>query len=477
MAIYLGVDIGTSGVRTVAFTGQGEVVAEGRAKINVHYSSTGHAEQHPQEWVDATIFSLQQVAERLGSETEKIKGIGLTGQCPTFTFLYDNGKVLDKGILYSDNRAAEETEQLVALFGSEEIQRRTGQHPSSFYLLPKLMWLKKHHPEYFISRATVVQPRDYIGWFLTGTVATDPTHAACTLAYDLQEKSWIKEWLTQLDLGQLQWPEVYSSTSLLGSMHEKAAQLIGIPPDIPVAVGGADSVCAVFGSGNADENVLYDISGSTTCLHLITPKLVTKPFVNTYPHVVDGEWCLEVGMNTTGLAVTWLSQLLGMSFESLIAAARNVSPGADGLFFYPYLDGGERNNSNMPGAFIGLKLEHGAGHLARAVLEGITFALKQQIELMTSPGEPITNVCVSGGGAKNDLWNELKADIFQVPIDTAPLVDTTALGAARTVALALGEDFFIGTKRDSNRFYPDSVRSEIYEKVYALYGEVEKQYT
>jgi xylulokinase len=474
VSIFIGLDIGTSGVRAVAFSTQGQMFAEGRATIEFTSSSHGNAQQNPDDWWKASAAALKQVAKQLGSEIHQVKGIGLTGQCPSFTLLYEDGKTLDNGIIYQDNRATKEAEQLMNIFGKDAIHRRTGQNPSSFYILPKLLWLKEHHPQYLVPGATVVQPMDLVGWHLTGNIITDPTHAACTLAYDLVHGTWTEDWLEVLGLHHLKWPGIIKPCSKIGQLSDEVAEMIGFPAGTPIVVGGADSLCAVYGSNATDEGILCDVSGSSTCLHLTVTEPIKNLAVNTYPHIENELWCAEVGINTTGIAITWLKKLLNISYESLIEAACNIKPGSDGLLFLPHLSGGERDMPERPGAFIGLRLDHSAGHLARAVFEGIAFALKQRIDLLIDSGSAISRVVSSGGGTKNALFNQIKADIFGLPLDAVTLRDTTALGAALSAAKAVGIEMMTTDALNYVRYLPDEATTHIYQDHYHKFCSLEE---
>ncbi|MBO0796008.1 MAG: hypothetical protein J2P36_34380, partial [Ktedonobacteraceae bacterium] len=204
------------------------------------------------------------------------------------------------GLLYQDNRAANETEHFIQRFGALNIHQRTGQTPSPFYVLPKLLWLKAQHSDWFRPGVAAVQPRDLVAWHLTGRLATEPTHAACTLAYDLMAGNWARDWLDELDLIQLSWPELLPSSSVQGLLTAEAAAATGLPVGTPVITGAADSLCAVYGAQAMAAGVLCEVTGTSTCLHLTVMQPVAAYTVNTYPHIEPGRWCAEVGLNTTG---------------------------------------------------------------------------------------------------------------------------------------------------------------------------------
>lgn len=434
--LLLGVDIGTSGVRVQAFTLTGECIAEGRANFTTSHPAAGRAEQQPADWWRATVTALREITATLGTARQFIAGIGLTGQCPTFACLLPTGETAGPTLLYQDNRATAETEELINCFGAQTIHRRTGQSPSQFYVLPKLLWLKRQHIWQDAS-ATIVQPRDLIGWHLTGRCATDPTHAACTLAYDLLAGAWATDWLSELELDTLTWPEIIAPHSVLGTVTAEASAATGILSGTPIIIGAADSICAAYGAHATDEGVLCEVTGTSTCLHITIKQPSSVHAVNTYPHITPGMWCAELGLNTTGAALAWLTGILGKSYEDLLAEATSTAPGAEGLCFLPHLSGGERDQPGRQGAFVGLHLGHATGHIARALLEGVACALRQRVETLDAAGCAVTEVISCGGATRSPLWAQIKADILGLPVSLVSPADTTVWGAALIASQAL----------------------------------------
>lgn len=320
----------------------------------------------------------------------------------------------------------------------------------------------------------VVQPRDAAGWFLTGKLATDPTHAACTLAYDIVKGEWTWDWLEQLGLGQLRWPAIVPPSGMLGEITEFASKKTGLPAGIPVAIGAADSLCAVYGAQTAASGVLFDVSGTSTCLHLSVEKPVDLYAVNTYPHLEEGKWLAEVGLNTTGIALSWLAKLFNKTHAELLEEACEIESGANGLLFLPHMAGGERDVPTRPGAFIGLHLGHTQGHMVRAVLEGVAFALLQRIELLNLSGHTVQRVIVCGGGSRSEQWNQIKADIFGLPVSAVNPPDTTALGAAMAAWRMLRQDR-MPVITDLVDYLPDVSKKGMYAEMYGRFARLEEQ--
>lgn len=470
--LLIGIDLGTSGVRVQAFTLAGECVAQGRASFATHYPGDGRAEQQPGDWWLATVQALRAINTLLGSATRYVAGIGLTGQCPTFTYLLPSGETAGPGLLYQDNRAVAETDALISHFGAAALHQRTGQAASPFYVLPKLLWLQKQAGAPLPAGTMVVQPRDLVGWYLTDRCATDPTHAACTLAYDLLKGEWATDWLAELGLQALSWPEVLAPDSVLGYLTAEAAAATGLKPGVPVVVGAADSICAAYSTQSTEEGVLCEVTGTSTCLHLTIPQPAAHEAINTYPHVLPGVWYAEAGLNTTGGALAWLIDLLGNSYEQLLQAASTIQPGAGGLCFLPHLSGGERDQPTRQGAFVGLQASHTSGHLTRALLEGVAYALKQRVELLNSAGGKITRVISCGGGTRSSLWAQIKADILGLPLSLVSPTDTTSWGAALLASAALNLPV-TASPLVLTEFQPDQNRVEVYRASYERFCQLE----
>lgn len=467
--LFVGLDIGTSSVKAVAFSEDGARLAIGRAGLSAQ-PATQQVEQDPQAWWKGSISALRLMAEQLGTDVKRIGAIGLTGQCPTFTLLDRSGNAVTPGITYQDNRAVAETALLIQRLGFDRIHYRTGMNPTPFYVLPKLMWLKNRVSLSSATRFTLAQVRDFVGLKLTGTLLTDQTHAACTLLYDYHTGAWAHDWLCELGLDHVELPDIRSCVSLNGYLTQESFLSTGLPVGIPVAVGAADSLCAAYATVGDDPSSLCDITGTSTCLHLTVPNRPYGNGVNLYPHIIEGQSVgyAEVGINTTAVCVEWAAQLFGRSVDDVFEQASKSEPGANGLLFFPHLADGERDNESQVGGYVGVNLCHREPQFARSILEGVSFAIKQRIEGLTQAGLPIARIVSCGGGARSAVWNQIKADVLQMDVYVPTESEVTALGAAMIAAKAVGTSIEL-VSMSYDAFHPDRSLAATYGLSYQAF--------
>jgi xylulokinase len=441
--VLVAVDVGTSGARASAYDADGTFLAEARRAYPTSTPRRGWAEQDPRRWRSASLGALAALVR--GLDADRVRAIALTGQCPTVMLADARGDAVSRGLIYRDNRATAEADAITARFGAAEFHRRTGHTPAPFHVVPKLLWLRTHEPDAFRRAVHALQPRDLVALALTGEVATDGTHAAATLVFDLRRRAWDHELMTALDLPPSLFPPVRASWETLGSLRPRTASQVGLRAGVPVVLGGADSQACALGAGVVGVGPVSEMAGSSTCLNAVVAEPIPQPAVTHYPHVIPGPLTTETGINTTGAAVAWLADLLyggrgratASAFARLDADAAAARAGADGLLSLPFLGDGERVDATLRGAFTGLSLRHDRGTLARALLEGTAFEIRAQLALLTECGVPVTELRVSGGDARLRSWNRIKADVTGVPVRVVA-GDAAALGVAMLAGIGTG---------------------------------------
>jgi sugar (pentulose or hexulose) kinase len=448
--ILVAIDVGTSGARASAFDLEGHGLLEARRGYPTISPREGWAEQDARRWRSAAIAALADLARRLESagigRPRDVRAIGLTGQCPSVVLVDRDGDPVTPGLIYRDNRASAEADELRRRHGDVAIHARTGHLPSSFHVAPKLLWLRAHETAAFHHARLALQPRDLVGLALTGEAATDGTHAAATLVYALRDRAWDAGLLADLGLDPALFPPIRDSAGVLGGLRSAIARRAGLTVGLPIVVGGADSQACALGAGVIASGPVSEMAGSSTCLNAAVSAPLDVLTVTHYPHVVGAGLTTETGLNTTGAAVAWLAGLLyggrdgratNDDWSRLDGEVSEVPPGADGVLALPVLGDGERTDPGLRGAVCGLSLRHGRATLARAILEGVAFAIADQLELLRLGGTTVTELRVSGGDTRLASWTRIKADVLGIPVRTVP-GDAAATGAAMLAGLGSG---------------------------------------
>lgn len=479
--VLVAVDVGTSGARAAAFDLAGERRLEVRRPYPTAQPRPGWAEQSALAWRSASLGALAALVHHLGPG-RRVHAIGLTGQCPTVVLLDRAGSPLGPGLIYRDNRATAEAEAIRERYGDAVIHRRTGHLPSAFHIAPKLLWLRRHDPDSW-SRATLaMQPRDLVVQALTGEAVTEGTHAAATLVLDLRTGRWDDGLLDDLGLPASLFPRLGRSDEVIGTLRPAVAARLGLAASTPVVLGAADSQACAFGAGVVGPGPVSEMAGSSTCLNAAVFEPLPVLEVTHYPYVVPGTYSTETGINTTGTAVGWFADRLfggrrgrasGRDFERLDQEAATVPAGSDGVLVVPVLADGDRADPDLRGAITGLSLRHDRATLARAVLEGVAYAMRAQLELLVEGGAPFDELRVSGGDARLATWNRIKADVLGVPVRTIP-GDAAVTGVAMLAGMGAGvyrdrADAIARCVHPDPPIVPDPAVREVHDQAYAGY--------
>jgi xylulokinase len=443
--VLVAIDVGTSGARATALSLAGERQLEVRRGYPTASPRPGWAEQDPRLWRSAARSALAGLVRELGSR-RRVMAIGLTGQCPSVCLVDDRDRPLGPGLIYRDNRATREAAAIRRRFGDAEIHARTGHLPAAFHVAPKLLWVKAHDRATFGKARRALQPRDLVAQALTGETATDGTHAAATLLYDIGRREWAGDIQDALGLSRELMPQLRPSAAVLGGLTPSAARRVGLPAGLPVVLGGADSQACALGTGVVAAGPVSEMAGSSTCLNAAVRRPLTVLEVTHFPHVVPGPYTTETGINTTGAAIAWVADLLyaprgrragAADYARLDREVAAVAPGADGVLALPILGDGERTDPDLRGAITGLSVRHDRATVARAVLEGVAFAIRDQLGLLTGAGARVSELRVSGGDTRLTSWSRIKADVLGIPVVTVP-GDAAVTGVAMIAGLGAG---------------------------------------
>jgi len=447
-SVFLGLDIGTSGVKAILVAPSGDVEAAATTALTLSTPRPGWAEQDPDAWWDATTRSIREVLA--GKPNATISSVGISGQMHSSVFLDRAGAVVRPALLWCDGRTTDECAEITRQAGGEETLRDWVRNPAlEGFTLPKVLWLRTHEPEAYARVATVLLAKDFIRYRLTGTLATEPSDASGTLMFDPARLRWSEEVLQATGVSRTLLPDVGGSSEVLGHVTPDAARQTGLAEGTPVVGGGADNACGAAGVGVILPGDAVASWGTSGTVLAPTDQPIVDPGLraHTFCHVVPGIWYVMGVVLSAGGAFAWYRDQLARELASLPnadamldAEAASVAPGAEGVTFLPYLQG-ERTphrDASARGAFLGLSLAHTRAHLTRAVVEGIAFALRDSISILHQLGLTPKELLLTGGGAKSAFIRRLQADVYGLPVSTVNREEGPAYGAALLAAVGVG---------------------------------------
>jgi xylulokinase len=397
-------------------------------------------------------------------------------------FLDEGHHPVRPAMIWADHRSTEQADRLLAEVGQDQAYRRLGHRIHPTYTLAKMMWVRDAEPDRWARTRHVCVAKDFVVHRLTGTLVTDPSDASGTDAYDQQSGEWSGALLAAAGIAPGILPPVVASTTVVGGLTPAAAEHTGLLSDTPVVLGGGDGPMAAVGAGVlTPDDGPYVCLGSSSWISASTTQPLHDPAMRsmTFNHIVPGHFVPTATMQAGGASLHWVVELLGaggVDFEDLLLAAAEASAADEGLFFLPYLLG-ERSphwNAGAAGVFAGLQRHHSAGHLVRAVLEGVAFNLRTCIAAFTENGIPVDGVDVIGGGATSDVWMQVLADVWQVPVRRRSIVaDANSLGAAVTAAVGLGlaPDFGVARSLSTTtaEFCPAAGRDDLSRRQHEIF--------
>ena len=486
----LGIDLGTTGVKSLLLDADGVVAGSTTVPLSLSIPRPGWSEQDPAEWWTATGASVRNVIARTGIRPETIAGVGISGQMHGAVLLDATGEVVRPCILWNDQRSAPQCDEITRRAGGRERLLELVANPAlAGFTAPKLLWVRENEPEVWERVATVLLPKDYLVYRLTGELGTEVSDAAGTLLLDVRRRVWSEEMLALLDLPRSLVPVCRESSDVAGHVTAEAAATCGLAAGTAVVAGGADNACAAVGTGVIAPGRLMGSIGTsgTMVAPTASPEVDPGGRAHTFCHAVPDTWYVMGVMLSAGGALRWFRDVWCQAeaeqaaregrdaYDVLMELAAAAPAGAEGLLFLPYLSG-ERTPHGDPharGVFCGLTLHHGKGHLIRAVVEGVTFGLRDSLEIIRTLGLPAGEVYATGGGARSPLWRQILADVFGVPVVAELAAEGPALGAA--LLAGAGTDVFslqdgaARAVRTGAVVRPQLDRTEVYERAYAAY--------
>jgi xylulokinase len=482
--LFLGLDVSTTGSKALLIDKTGAVIA---TASNVHTLQTPKplwSEQNPREWWEASSASIRQVLAQAGASGENVAAIGLTGQMHGLVLMDAAGEVLRPAILWNDQRTQSQCDEIHERIGREKFIQITGNVALTGFTAPKILWVAENEPEIYARAKHVLLPKDYLRYCLTGEYAMDKADGSGTVLFDLKLRDWSDEVLSALGIPRAWMPPTFEGSQFTGGVTPAAAAATGLKAGTPVAAGGGDQAAQAVGVGAVEPGVVALTVGTSGVIFATTPAALIEPEgrLHAFCHAVPGMWHFMGVMLSAAGSLQWYRDTLapGMSFDDLLKEAEPIPAGSEGLQFLPYLSG-ERTPYPDPlarGAFIGLTLRHGRGHMTRAVLEGVAFGLKDSFTLIQNAGlGSITQVRASGGGTKGALWRQILASVLEAELVTVNTTEGAAYGAALLAGVGAGAWPDVPTAsraavKITGSTLPVPAQQEAYRKAYSIYREL-----
>ena len=480
----LGIDIGTTAVKAMLVDDGGGVIAEAEVEHPVAVPRPGWSEQHPEMWWQNSVLAVRsaiQAAEQAQPRANiEVGSIGISGQMHSSVFLDGGGAVIRPALLWNDVRTSAQCRYILDQLGFDRLRATAGNLPLEGFTAPKLLWLRQNEPYNYDRLRTLLLPKDYIRYRMSGEYATDPSDAAGTLLYDVRRRIWSADILQALEVDAGILPNVVESTEVSGVVGAEAAAELGIGAGIPIVGGGADNAAGAIGCGATNADVMQLSIGTSGAALLPTsePHIADAMNLHTFCHAAPNMWYLMGVVLSAGSALRWLRDNIaaGQSYDRLTASAQSIPAGSEGLLFLPYLTG-ERtphNDANARGVFFGLNFSHNLAHMTRAVIEGVCFALRDSLELMRRQGASPSEMRAIGGGARSRLWLQTAADVFGIPIATINPAGGAAYGAALLAAVGCGmfgsvDDAVQSCIASERTSEPNPKMSAMYDELYGAY--------
>ncbi|HAH47032.1 xylulokinase [Gimesia sp.] len=455
MAVFLGVDVGTSGTKTLAMQEDGAILSSATVEYPLYSPHPGWSEQDPEDWWQATIKSIRKVLKSGKIKPADVKGIGLSGQMHGSVFLNKNHEVIRPALLWNDQRTAAECVEIEQRAGGRKKLIGMVANPAlTGFTAPKILWLRNNEPRNFAKTVQVLLPKDYVRFRLTGEFATEVSDASGTLLLDVKQRKWSRPLLSKLELDESLLPEVYESEDVSGHLTADSARQLGLSAGVAVVGGGGDQAAGAIGNGIVKRGVISATMGTSGVVFAHSDEVQIDPEgrVHTFCHAVRDKWHVMGVVLSAGGSLQWYrDQLCELQvaaakkqkvdpYQLITAQAAEAPAGSEGLFFLPYLTG-ERTPHADPyarAAWIGLSLRHGRAHLSRAVIEGATYAMRDSLEIIQELQIPVKEIRLSGGGARSPFWRQVQADIYGQKVVTINAEEGPAYGVALLAAAGTG---------------------------------------
>ena len=486
MSNLIGIDVGTTGTRAIVIDTGGRIIGSATHE-HVPFASpqTGWAEQDPRDWWQATCGAVPAALAAAGMTGEAITAIGFSGQMHGSVLLDDRGEVIRPALIWCDQRTEAQCGEITDTVGAARLIELTCNPALTGFTLPKLLWVREHEPQAWAQVTALLLPKDYVRYRLTGDRATDVADASGTLLFDVGGRRWSGDMLDAMELDAAILPRAYESPEVTGTVSTEGAAATGLRQGTPVVAGGGDQAAGAVGMGIVRAGAVSATIGTSGVVFAATdrPALDSQGRVHTFCHAVPGRWHIMGVTQGAGLSLRWFRDQFATGaddgrapYERLTDEAARVPPGSDGVLWAPYLMG-ERTphlDSHARAALIGLAVSHTRAHVIRAILEGVTFSLKDTFSIFAGMQVPVTGVRLGGGGARSGLWRQIQADVYGHPVEIVEAEEGAAYGAALLAGVGGSvwrtvEDACDAVVRVAARITPDPATQAIMAKQYEAF--------
>ena len=493
MRYIIGVDVGTSGTKTVLFNQEGVAIASVTVEYSMYQPQNGWAEQDPNEWWNASVSTIKQVVTQSGVNPKDISGLGISGQMHGLVMLDGEGSVLRNSIIWCDGRTVEECKEITEAIGADRLIEITANPALTGFTAGKILWIRKHEPGIYAKCRHIMLPKDYIRYKLTGVFATEVSDASGMNLLDVADRCWSQEILDKLNIDRSLLGEMYESYEITGEITEEAAKVTGLARGTPVVGGARDNAAAAVGTGVVENGRAFTTLGTSGVIFAHIDKVSIDPQgrVHTFCAALPGGWTVMSCTLSAGGSLQWfrnnfcdneISTAKGMGvdpYELIAVQASKVPVGANRLLFLPYLMG-ERSpllNPDARGVFFGLSGIHTKRDMIRAVMEGVSYSQRECLDVLAEMGVSFKEMLATGGGGKSLFWRQMLADNYNCPVTTVQNQEGPALGAAILAGVGTGlYDSVPDACRKILKFnqpqQPDTDMVKAYTPYYELYKKV-----
>lgn len=473
--MYIGIDLGTSSVKILLMAKDGRIVDEVTQEYPVYYPKTNWAEQNPEDWWQGTLNALKELIDKNHEVKSEIKGIGFSGQMHGMVALDISGEVLTPAIIWCDQRTAEECDEITNHFGREKLSELVGNKALTGFTAPKILWIKKHYPEIFEKVAMYLLPKDYINYRLSGDYATDYSDASGMLLLDVKNKCYSKAVLDFIGITEKQLPKLHESYEVTGKLSDKLKEELGLLQDVIIVGGAGDQAAGAIGTGTVSEGVVSVTLGTSGVVFAAHDhyKVDAQNRLHAFCHASGRYHSMGVMLSAASSLKWWTDQVAMADIDTVLD---EMDEEITDIVFLPYLMG-ERTpyaDPNARGTFIGMDMNTGRKELTKAILEGVSFGLKDSLDILKDMKIPVDEIRVIGGGAKSKKWRQILADIFGHKIVGINTNQGGALGAA--ILAAVGNHAYANVDEATKTIIKTVDAIEPDMKKHAIYQEKHKKY-